>query len=90
MAIVDVKPQIKRGRFDYWRLTTEEEFDRYKTEHRTDEFGDPIEIKSSESWLGSNLLALSDKSMVRKLLVSRPISDSESVISEWSSESSCG
>lgn len=33
LSLIDVKPQINRGRMDQWRLTTEEEFDRLKEDN---------------------------------------------------------
>ena len=40
-------------------LLGEEEFNRNKSEIRSDQYGDPIEIKHSE-WLGENLVAISN------------------------------
>ena len=77
--IIDIDPQRDRNRLDYWRLTTAEEFNRYKQEHRVDRYGDPIDI-SNEWWLGENLVAISDNDMVRKLLLSRPIDDTSVTI----------
>jgi len=90
IAIIDVMPQVKRGRFDYWKLTTQEEFDRYKKEYRTGYFDDPVNVYRTESWIGDNLLAFSENSMVRKLLISRPIDDSSVTISELDSLTSGG
>ena len=78
--IVDVKPQIKRGRLDQWRLTTEEEFDRIKEDHRIDYWGDPIKISKSQ-WLGDSICAISDADFVRKILLSRPVDDKSVTIS---------
>ena len=84
-AIIDVSPQIKRGRFDYWRLTTQEEFDRYKKEYRTDYFDDPINVNRIEDWIGDNLVAFSENSFARMILLSRPVKDNEVVISNLDS-----
>jgi len=59
-GIIDIKPQISRGRFDKWRLTDTEEFDRMKQDIGT----------------GENLVAIDDFDMIRKLRISRVISDS--------------
>jgi hypothetical protein len=67
--IIDIQPQINRSRQSYWKLTTAEEFDRYKEE-------DPTE---------KNLVAFGDDSMVRKLLISRYIDDHESSIDSFNS-----
>lgn len=77
--IIDIQPQINRGRFDYWELKTPEEFDRYKEDNRVDRWGDPIEIKSSQ-WLGNNIVAIDTRDFIRKILLSRPIDDDELVI----------
>ena len=79
--IIDIKPQIHRGRMDEWRLTTEEEFDRLKEDHRVDEWGDPIKISRSQ-WLGDSLVAISDADFVRKIKLSRPIDDDSVTISD--------
>ena len=78
--IIDIKPQIKRGRLDQWRLTTEEEFDRIKEDHRIDYWGDPIKVSKSQ-WLGDSICAISDADFVRKILLSRPIDDKSVTIS---------
>jgi len=78
--IIDIQPQINRGRLENWNLVSQEEFDRYKKEYRLDRFGDPIDIQKSEDWLGTNLVAVSDDDMARKLLLSRPVDDDEIAI----------
>jgi len=78
-AVIDVKPQINRGRYDRWDLITAEEFDRKKQDLRVDQYGDPFELKGTQ-WLGNNLIAFSEDDMVRKLLLSRPIDDTETGI----------
>jgi len=79
--IIDLKPQNqKRSRFDYWELTTSEEFDRYKTSSSSDSSGEPIEISSGSSYLGRNLLAIQDADFARTLLISRPVDDDELLI----------
>jgi hypothetical protein len=78
-AIVDIRPQIQRGRFDDWRMTTEEEFDRLKEDNRLDQWGDPIKLGRSQ-WLGDSICAISDDDMVRKLKISRPIDDKATTI----------
>jgi len=82
--LIDLKPQINRGRFDSWRLTSQEEFDRYKEDHRIDRYGDPVEIKSSQ-WLGENLVAFGYKDLTRILYISRPIDDQSLTISTMDS-----
>ena len=74
--VIDIKPQINRGRFDRWELVTHEEFDRRKQDLRVDRYGDPIELEGSQ-WLGHNLVAISRDDLVNKLLLSRAIDDSE-------------
>jgi len=83
--IVDIQPQVNRGRLDYWRFTTEEEFDRYKANNLTDMYGDPIVLSKHSSWLGENLVAISDSDFVRKLLLSRPSNDTPITISPLNS-----
>lgn len=78
--ITDLKPQIQRGRFDYWRLTSPVEFDRYKENQRNDQWGDPVNVSAGKDWMGENLIAIDTRDFVRKLLVSRPIEDHEVVI----------
>ena len=75
-GIIDIKPQIKRGRFDRWDFVTEEEFDRKKQDLRIDRYGDPYELKGTQ-WLGQNLVSISEDGMVRTLLLSRVIDDQE-------------
>jgi len=79
--IIDVKPQINRGLFDSWTLVTEEEFDRRKEDHRLDRYGDPINVQSSE-WIGANLVAISYRDMIKKILISRPIDDKHLTIDD--------
>jgi hypothetical protein len=79
MGIVDIRPQIKRGRLDQWRLTTEEEFDRIKEDHRIDYWGDPIRINRSQ-WLGDSIVAISDADFVRKIKLARPVDDDKVTI----------
>ena len=72
--VIDIKPQVHRGRNDYWRMTTAEEFDRYKEDRRTDSFGDPIRVREN-NWSGESLCALQDTDTVKKVLLSRPVDD---------------
>lgn len=60
--LIDIKPQINRGRYDDWRLTTSEEFDRLKT--------------TSE-----NIIAIDDRDFIKKIRISKPIDDTEAVVS---------
>lgn len=80
--IIDIQPQVKRGRFDEWVLVDPQEFDRKKEDRRVDRFGDPIVLKNTQ-WLGDNLCAVSSYDFLRKVLVSRPVDDDEIVISEF-------
>ena len=82
--IIDIPSQIDRGRLDYWRLVTQEEFDRYKEDHRIDLYGDPIRISRYQNWQGDNLVAISDDDLVRKLLLSRPVDDTSVTIDSLS------
>jgi hypothetical protein len=82
--VIDVAPQTDRGRFDNWRLVTPEEFDRIKQDQRTDVADEPFKVKRS-NWIGENLVAVSDYDFVRKLLLSRPVDDTETVISAMES-----
>jgi len=84
MSIIDIQPQINRGRHDSWRLTTAEEFDRRKKELRTDKFGDPITLNKNTHWRGENLVAISDRDFTKKLLLSRLVDDDEVVIDRLS------
>lgn len=77
IKLIDVKPQIDRGAHDYWELTTQEEFDRLKRDKRLDRYGDSVEVSRYQNWLGRNLVAFSDDDMTRKLLLSKPIDDTE-------------
>lgn len=77
--IIDVKPQITRGKNDYWRKTTAEEFDRYKSDQRTDSYGDPIRIEQND-WSGESLVAIQDTDVIKKVLLSRPVDDTSVVI----------
>ncbi len=52
-SIVDIQPQINRGRRDYWKLTTPEEFDRYKNQDQGTNY---VALDSRD---GSNLMLLS-------------------------------
>jgi hypothetical protein len=83
-SIIDIRPQIKRGRMDDWRLTTEEEFDRFKEDNRLDQWGDPINLSRSQ-WLGDSIVAISTADFVNKLKISRPVNDDSTVISELDS-----
>lgn len=82
--VIDIQPQIKRGRFDEWILMDPTEFDRKKEDRRVDRFGDPIELKNTQ-WLGDNICAVSTYDFIRKILISRPIEDNELVISQLDS-----
>jgi len=73
-GLIDVVPQINRGKFDDWRLTTFDEFDRLKEDQRLDQYGDPIKL-GRNTWLGENLLAIDTRDAINKLLVSRPVDD---------------
>ncbi len=77
--IIDIKPQIKRGRFDDWVLTTPEEFDRMKRREQINSAGDRIELRGGD-WLGDNLISISRDDLVNKLLISKPIDDTQTVI----------
>jgi len=80
-SIIDIQPQIKRGRMDQWRLTTEEEFDRMKDDTRVDTWGDPIKLNRNQ-WLGDSLVAVSTDDFVNKLRLSRLIDDDSVTISD--------
>ena len=89
LGIIDVKPQIDRGRGDSWRLTSAEEFDRLKTDLRVDQFGDEITMNKNSQWLGENLVAIDHRDFITKLLLSRPVNDDEvsidglNVVGDW-------
>ena len=83
--IIDIKPQIDRGRLDNWVLKTAEEFDRTKEDLRTDIYGDPLTTKRATHWFGENIVAVSEREMTKRLLLSRPIDDTETSISGLSS-----
>ena len=82
--IIDIKPQIGRGRHDYWRLVTAEEFDQVKQDNRIDQWGDPITLNKG-SWLGDNIVAINRDDLVNRLLISRVIDDTETSISTMDS-----
>lgn len=67
--IIDIQPQIGRGKYDDWTLVAREEFDRLK----------------SEGWLGESIISIDRDDLVNKLLISRPIDDTEAVISTFDS-----
>jgi hypothetical protein len=77
--IIDIRPQIDRGRLDQWILTTEEEFDRLKQDHRVDTWGDPIKLNRNY-WLGTNICAIADDDFVRKLKISRVVDDKATTV----------
>lgn len=77
--IIDIEPQLDRGRFDYWELVSNEEFDRYKGEGRVDKYGDPINLNNTR-WSGRNFVSFARDDLVNKLLISRPIDDNELAI----------
>lgn len=77
--IIDVNPQIDRNRYDNWRLTSYEEFERLKEDQRVDYGGEPIRIRKT-LWQGENLIALKDNDFTRKLLISKPIDDDSVVL----------
>jgi len=83
--VIDVRPQIKRGRFDYWRKTSPQYFDQRKNSGSVDEAGDPITLNNDEDYTGDNLLAVRDENFARVLLLSRPVSDSEITVSNLDS-----
>jgi len=85
LKIVDIKPQTDRGRFDDWRFTTSEEFDRFKQDQRVDSADEPFK-ENRGNWTGENLVAISDYDFVRKLLISKPVDDDEIVISTFDSK----
>ena len=84
LAIIDLKPQLNRGRFDDWRLTVPEEFDRLKKDMRVDTAGDPIKL-GKNSWSGDNMIAVQDNDWVRKVLVSKPVEDSSVTLHDMDS-----
>jgi hypothetical protein len=79
MGIIDVRPQIDRNSFDNWTITTPEEFDRKKSDNKSDRFGDPIRI-NRDYWSGDNLVAIDRYDGVAKVLLSRPVDDDETSI----------
>ncbi len=87
--IIDVEPQINRGRLDYYRLTTPEEFDRRKEDRRIDTWGDPITLNRRQ-WYGDNIIAIRRDDLVNKLLISRIVDDEEIQISNLDSLSAGG
>jgi hypothetical protein len=80
-ALVDVQPQIKRGKLDEWRLTTPEEFDRLKEDMRVDRWGDPIRISRSQ-WLGDSIVAIDNRDSISKIRLSRPVDDHGTTIDD--------
>lgn len=77
--IIDIQPQVKRGKFDDWRLTTYEEFDRNKEDRRVDRYGDPIDL-SNVSWKGDAIIAVVDYDMTKRIRVALPVDDKETII----------
>ena len=88
--IIDIQPQINRGKFDDWVLTSQEQFDRLKSRTKLDVAGDPIKLAADEDWMGENYVAIARDDLVNKLLISRPISDTETLISSLDSLSAGG
>lgn len=80
MGIIDIRPQINRGRFDQWRLTSTEEFDRMKQDIGLDSSDEPIALNRGQSYTGENLVAIDDFDMIRKLKIARLINDSSVTI----------
>jgi hypothetical protein len=80
-SIIDLQPQIKRGRLDQWRLTTPEEFDRMKEDTRIDRYGDPIRINRSQ-WLGDSIICIDTRDSISRVRASRPVEDKSITISE--------
>lgn len=75
--IIDVKPQIGRGKYYTWSWVTAEEFDRNKADMLYDLLGDPKkEIYYGER--NSGLIAFNENDMLRKLMISK-IGDNENV-----------
>lgn len=77
--IIDVEPQVNRGRYDDWRFTTNEEFDRLKQDQRVDKWGDPLKLQRN-TFLGDSLVAVRDTDMIKKVLISRPVDDKTVVL----------
>jgi len=80
-SIIDLQPQIKRGRLDQWRLTTPEEFDRIKEDARVDKYGDPIRINRSQ-WLGDSIICIDTRDSISRVRASRPVDDQGITIDE--------
>ncbi len=78
-AIIDIAPQVRRGRYDSWNLVTQEEFDRTKQDARWGNFDFLRGLYGNQS-LEDNLVAFSEDDLTRKLLLSRVIDDSEIAI----------
>lgn len=75
--LIDIKPQINRGKYDDWRLTTPEEFDRLKTITRTDKYGDPINVESN---ISESIVAIDERDFIKKIRISKAIDDTEAVV----------
>lgn len=87
--LLDLKPQIDRGKFDSWRMTTQEEFDRLKENNKIDRYGEKVELKTTR-WLGENLVAIGYKDLTRILYISRPIDDTSLTVSTMDSLTASG
>ena len=82
--VIDVEPQMGRGRNDYWKLKSAEEFDRLKEDNRTDRWGEPI-VYNQDYFSGDNIMAIRRDDLVNKLLLSRVIDDTSLIISSLDS-----
>lgn len=71
--VVDIQPQKGRNRFDNWRMTTQEEFDRYKQN------GECLYFNTDRFFYGegrSMLVAIGNNSTTKTLLLSASADDS--------------
>jgi hypothetical protein len=75
-SIIDIIPQINRGRNQYWELTTQEEFDRYKQEGRFDYWGDYSDTENNER----NFVSIGNNSQTKTLLLSMSVDDNSITI----------
>lgn len=80
LKIIDIKPQINRGKYDDWSLVDTEEFDRLKNNYRVDKYGDPINVRGVEL-SGDNLVTVDERDFIKKIRLSKPVDDTETVVS---------
>ena len=91
--IIDVKSQTTRGRFDDWRLTAPEEFDRLKLNDEDvlipGQYSNYPINGEYEGWGGDAIVAIDTRDFIKKIRISRSFDNSQitidamNVIGDW-------